>query len=67
MGRAMRTRRYRLVVWTEQPTGRVVHRELYDHESDPDEMNNLAVDPTYREIADQLQSQLEKAYRTTSP
>lgn len=42
MGRAIRTDRYRFVRWTEEKSGRVVHIELYDHQTDPHETQNLA-------------------------
>ncbi len=42
MGYAMRTDRYRLVVWKERKTGEVVFRELYDHNTDPNETENVA-------------------------
>jgi iduronate 2-sulfatase len=41
-GRALRTDRYRFVVWDAKKDGQTVHRELYDHESDPQETRNLA-------------------------
>ena len=34
--------------------------QLYDLETDPGEMNNLALDPEYREILLELQSELQK-------
>jgi iduronate 2-sulfatase len=41
-GRALHTDRYRFVVWDAKKDGQTVHRELYDHESDPQETRNLA-------------------------
>jgi len=41
-GKTMRTDRYRLTVWTkEREGGEVMQAELYDHQSDPEETNNL--------------------------
>ena len=41
--KTMRTDRYRLSVWTEEMTrGEIVQIELYDHQADPEESNNLA-------------------------
>ena len=38
----MRTDRYRFTVWTkEREGGEVVQAELYDHQTDPEETNNL--------------------------
>ena len=44
MGYAVRTERYRYIEWQEWETNRVIARELYDHESDPDETRNIAMD-----------------------
>lgn len=42
MGYAVRTHRYRYVEWREWQSKKVVARELYDHEHDAAEMNNIA-------------------------
>ena len=42
-GKTMRTDRYRFTVWTTERTGgEIVQVELYDHETDPEENNNIA-------------------------
>ena len=41
MGRSVRTERWRYTEWDEGRQG----AELYDHDSDPAEMKNLANDP----------------------
>lgn len=41
MGCSIRTHRYRYTEWAEGQKG----RELYDHQSDPQEFNNLAIQP----------------------
>jgi uncharacterized sulfatase len=48
IGLSTRTERYRYTVW---PLGR---EELYDHETDPDEMVNLADRPELRETIERL-------------
>ncbi len=48
IGLSTRTERYRYTVW---PQGR---EELYDHETDPDEMVNLADRPELRETVERL-------------
>ena len=48
IGVSTRTERYRYTVW---PLGR---EELYDHETDPDEMVNLAGRPELRETVEKL-------------
>ena len=42
MGYAMRTERYRYVEWWDRATGKIAARELYDHESDAEENQNIA-------------------------
>ena len=42
MGYAVRTRRYRYVEWRVWASKKVISRELYDHDKDPEEMKNLA-------------------------
>lgn len=62
MGYAMRTDRYRLVVWknTADPKTPPIYTELYDHLEDPDETQNIAsVNP---DITERLLSQFEKGW-----
>ena len=61
MGTALRTRRYRFVRWVDTNSGDVVHRELYDHHSDPHETNNLAELPRYADRIRELSVTLLKA------
>ncbi len=49
-GRSVRTDRWRYVEWDGGRRG----RELYDHRADPDEMQNLAEDPTYASIVHEM-------------
>jgi iduronate 2-sulfatase len=60
MGYAVRTDRYRYIEWREWKTKRVVARELYDHDSDPDETRNVATQragtEAIRELAGLLRS-----------
>jgi iduronate 2-sulfatase len=44
MGYAVKTDRYRYVEWKEWGSGKVVAQELYDHQTDPNEMINVAND-----------------------
>lgn len=62
-GRALRTDRYRFVQWRRTKSGEVVKRELYDHDSDPDERTNLADHPNLTATLTQLESQLETAFQ----
>ena len=62
MGYAIRTLRYRFVEWREFATGKVSARELYDHQSDPRELNNVIDD-----AADELVTQLTGLLLNTHP
>lgn len=57
MGYSMRTDRYRYTEWTSR-SGEVLERELYDHETDPSENENVAAASdravTVRDLADRL-------------
>jgi len=54
-GYSLRTARYRYTEWGENGAA---GKELYDHQSDPNEMKNLANDDASREIMDRLAEQL---------
>lgn len=60
MGRAVRTDRFRFVHWAETKSGRTVHLELYDHQSDPHETNNLADDRNQSARIDEFQHMINK-------
>jgi len=53
-GRSVRTERWRYTEWNEGRDG----AELYDHETDPREMKNLAEDAAYAERANKLKALL---------
>ncbi|MEQ8763263.1 MAG: sulfatase [Planctomycetota bacterium] len=66
VGRTIRTRDHRLTVWrTEQ--GSVLGRELYDYRFDPIEVQNLADDPRYAEVAADLTQRLWGGWREALP
>ena len=54
-GYSLRTKRYRYTAWGENGAEGV---ELYDHESDPNEMSNLANNPEHASTAKTLAQQL---------
>jgi iduronate 2-sulfatase len=47
MGYSLRTDRFRYTEWRDWKSGATAARELYDHQSDPDETRNVAADPRY--------------------
>lgn len=59
-GTAMRTDRYRYVEWRNKQ-GEVVARELYDHQTDPQENENVANLPGQASLIEQLAMQLQAA------
>ncbi|MEQ9406461.1 MAG: sulfatase [Fuerstiella sp.] len=47
MGRSVRTARFRYTSWRDHKTGVVVAEELYDHQQDPRETDNVVADPRH--------------------
>lgn len=62
-GYTMRTERHRYTEWDEGREG----RELYDHETDPDEITNLADKPEHAAVVAKLSAQLQEVVKTTFP
>lgn len=62
-GYTVRTSRYRYTEWDGGKRG----RELYDHESDPLEMSNLAEKSELKPVVDELSLLLSKAIASTKP
>ena len=63
MGRAIRTQRYRYVAWFDQRENKIVERQLYDHQVDPHENNNLAALPDQAELVADFDKQVQRAFR----
>jgi arylsulfatase A-like enzyme len=59
-GTAMRTDRYRYVEWCDKQ-GELAARELYDHQSDPQENHNVAALPANASVIEELARQLRAA------
>ena len=62
MGYSMRDERYRYTEWREWHSGRVTDRELYDHQVDPDETVNRAVDDRQAEVVRKLALRLGQQF-----
>lgn len=62
-GYSLRTARWRYTEWGEGEQG----RQLYDHESDPKEMKNLADDPAHAATVAELSKTLREAAKGTFP
>jgi arylsulfatase A-like enzyme len=67
MGYSMRTDRYRYTEWRNRKTGKVLARELYDYETDPQGNVNIANDPANKELVERLGRQLSEGWRGARP
>ena len=67
MGYSLRSDRYRYTEWRDFSTQEVVARELYDHENDPAETNNLAGQAQSEPIAQRLHRQLVETIQMPQP
>jgi ribonuclease D len=56
MGRSVRTERWRYNEWDDGKKG----VELYDHQTDPKEHKNLAKDPNYAKVVNELKTLLRE-------
>ena len=67
-GRTLRTPRYRYTEWTpvEAPENEP-ERELYDHQEDPFEYENLAPHPAHRALIDELSERLRAGWQAALP
>lgn len=62
-GYSLRTQRWRYTEWDEGTQG----AELYDHDTDPGELKNLAADPAHAATVAELSTQLRTAAQSTFP
>jgi iduronate 2-sulfatase len=62
-GYSLRTPKWRYTEWDESKRG----SELYDHEADPKELNNLAGSPDHQAIVEGLSKELRSAVSATYP
>jgi len=72
MGYTIRTDRYRYVEWynwdkEKNSKGDLIAKELFDHETDPQENQNLATDPLHLNTLNNLSQQLNKGWRYALP
>lgn len=63
MGRAITTEHYRYIEWNGGDQG----RELYDHQTDPQEQTNLATDPAHTQNIQHLRSLFPPSVRAHPP
>ncbi len=68
MGYTMRTERYRFTLWVDRENHDDVKAvELYDHQTDPDENVNVANNPEYRSVVEELTRKLRAGWRAALP
>ncbi len=63
LGRSVRTERYRYTEWNEGQDG----AELYDHTTDPRELRNLAAEPKYAAVVQELKALLRGGWQAARP
>ncbi len=66
MGYTMRTDHYRYTEWM-SPENKLVGRELYDHEQDPDENVNLAVRQDHKMLVERMSKMLRAGWKSALP
>ena len=67
MGYTIRTDRFRYTEWLRRSSGEILARELYDHETDPQENINAATDSENATTIDQLHSVLAAGWQAAKP
>ncbi|MBL9186876.1 MAG: sulfatase [Opitutaceae bacterium] len=68
MGYAMRTERHRFVVWVHRNDhAKIDAIELYDHQTDPQENQNLAQRPDHAALVEKLLAQWKAGWRGAAP
>lgn len=68
MGYSMRTERHRFTVWVERGNpAKVEAVELYDHQADPQENQNLAAEPGQQPLVERLMAQWRAGWRGALP
>ena len=54
-------------IWKDHQTGKLLARELYDYETDPDGNGNVADEPENRMLVEMLSRQLDEGWRGALP
>jgi arylsulfatase A-like enzyme len=67
MGYTMRTKRFRYTEWRDRKTNKLMARELYDHEKDPQENINAVDQPEYESNVQRLAGMLKRGWRAALP
>jgi iduronate 2-sulfatase len=68
MGYSIKTERYNYVEWIKLESGKILERELYDHQTDPRETKNVIAEPEYADDILILEAMCKpSAYSVDSP
>jgi hypothetical protein len=68
MGYSMRTDRYRFTAWVDaKDHWKVDATELYDHQNDPQENQNIAAKPENAELVKELTAKLNAGWKAARP
>jgi iduronate 2-sulfatase len=67
MGYAMRTDRYRYVEWRNFKSDKLKATELYDHQADPAEINNIVDVPSNMTLVKELKQKLNNGWQKARP
>ncbi|MEY2881213.1 MAG: hypothetical protein RLZZ15_3593 [Verrucomicrobiota bacterium] len=68
MGYSMRTERYRFTTWLHRDDhSKIAATELYDHQTDPQENQNLAQRPEHKALVEKLTAQLRAGWQAAKP
>lgn len=60
MGYTVQTDRYRYTEWIRKSTGELMARDLFDHQTDPDENRSIATNPENEELMQKLSVLLDR-------
>jgi arylsulfatase A-like enzyme len=67
IGYAMKTDRYRYIEWKHTKSGEIKARELYDHQTDPQENINVINDPKYIDTLKELEQMMKSGWKGALP
>ena len=60
MGYSLKTDRYRYTEWIHEASGKLLARDLFDHQGDPQENQCMARDPQYQGLMNELSQLLDR-------
>lgn len=67
MGNSVRSGKWRYVEWVHDETGEILERELYDHAHTDIAIENLANNPSYKKVVNEMSSILKEGWQNVIP